>query len=309
MLIRPGISARRRTGVSRTGRRLRHIFTIAAFIGPFLLLLVVFQYLPVATMLRDSLDSYQLLNPDDRLFVGLDNYRALFTDPDTLQSFAVTFIFAAGTVAVVIPLSFLLAVYLNGRLPLRAVIRTVVFLPVMTSAVVIATMWTFLLDPANGLLNGALAGLGLPRLAFLTSKLQALPSVILVTVWQQLGFATVLFLSGLQGIPAELEDAARVDGASNWQFLRHVVVPLLGRTTLFVVVIMTVFALQSFAPSLIMTSGGPEGTTNFVVYNIYQTAFSLQQPGMASATSTVFMLIVLAVRLVQMRLLSIKWQY
>jgi ABC-type sugar transport system permease subunit len=242
MLIRPGISARRRTGVSRTGRRLRHIFTIAAFIGPFLLLLVVFQYLPVATMLRDSLDSYQLLNPDDRLFVGLDNYRALFTDPDTLQSFAVTFIFAAGTVAVVIPLSFLLAVYLNGRLPLRAVIRTVVFLPVMTSAVVIATMWTFLLDPANGLLNGALAGLGLPRLAFLTSKLQALPSVILVTVWQQLGFATVLFLSGLQGIPAELEDAARVDGASNWQFLRHVVVPLLGRTTLFVVVIMTVFA-------------------------------------------------------------------
>jgi ABC-type sugar transport system permease subunit len=309
MLIRPGISARRRTGVSRTGRRLRHIFTIAAFIGPFLLLLVVFQYLPVATMLRDSLDSYQLLNPDDRLFVGLDNYRALFTDPDTLQSFAVTFIFAAGTVAVVIPLSFLLAVYLNGRLPLRAVIRTVVFLPVMTSAVVIATMWTFLLDPANGLLNGALAGLGLPRLAFLTSKLQALPSVILVTVWQQLGFATVLFLSGLQGIPAELEDAARVDGASNWQFLRHVVVPLLGRTTLFVVVIMTVFALQSFAPSLIMTSGGPEGTTNFVVYNIYQTAFSLQQPGMASATSTVFMLIVLAVSLVQMRLLSIKWQY
>lgn len=272
-------------------------------------MLAVFQYLPVVTMLRDSLYSYQLLNPDERLFVGLENYAELFTNPDTLQSFGVTFAFAAGTVAVVIPLSFLLAVYLNGTLPMRAIVRTVVFLPVVTSAVVIATMWTFLLDPANGLLNGALGGLGLPKLAFLTSKVQALPSVVLVTVWQQLGFATVLFLSGLQGIPAELEDAARVDGASGWQRLRHVVLPLLERTTLFVVVIMTVFALQSFAPSLIMTSGGPEGTTNFVVYNIYQTAFSLQQPGMASAISAVFMVIVLGISLVQMGLLRTKWNY
>ncbi len=272
-------------------------------------MLAIFQYLPVATMLRDSLYSYQLLNPDDRLFVGLQNYAELLTNPDTLQSFGVTFGFATGTIAVVIPLSFLLAVYLNGRLPMRAVVRTVVFLPVVTSAVVIATMWTFLLDPANGLINGALSGLGLPRLAFLTSKSQALPSVVLVTVWQQLGFATVLFLSGLQGIPSELEDAARVDGASGLQRLRYVVLPLMGRTTLFVVVIMTVFALQSFAPSLIMTSGGPEGTTNFVVYNIYQTAFSLQQPGMASAISAVFMFIVLGISLVQMRLLRTRWNY
>ncbi|WP_428483217.1 carbohydrate ABC transporter permease [Rhodopila sp.] len=301
--------ARRRPRASHARRRLRHGATIAAFIGPFLLLLAVFQYLPVARMMRDSLYSYQLLNPDERLFVGLENYVELFTDPDTLRSFSVTFGFAAGTIVVVIPLSFLLAVYLNGRLPMRAVVRTVVFLPVVTSAVVIATMWTFLLDPANGLINGALAGLDLPRLAFLTSKAQALPSVVLVTVWQQLGFATILFLSGLQGIPAELEDAARVDGASGLQRLRHVVLPLLGRTTLFVVVIMTVFALQSFAPPLIMTGGGPEGTTNFVVYNIYQTAFSLQQPGMASAISTVFMFIVLGISLVQMGLLRTKWNY
>ncbi len=260
-------------------------------------------------MLRDSLYNYQLLNPDDRVFVGLQNYYALFTDPDAVQSFVVTFGFAAGTTTLVIPLSFLLAVYLNGRLPMRAIVRTVVFLPVVTSAVVIATMWTFLLDPDNGLINGTLTELGLPRMAFLTSPLQALPSVVAVTVWQQLGFATVLFLAGLQGIPTELEDAARVDGASGWQRLRHVVLPLLGRTTLFVVVIMTVFALQSFAPSLIMTSGGPDGTTNFVVYNIYQTAFSLQQPGMASAVSTVFMFIVLGISLVQMRLLRTKWNY
>ncbi len=279
------------------------------FVGPFLLLLAVFQYLPVVSMLRDSLYSYQLLNPDDRVFVGLQNYYQLFTDPDAVQSFVVTFSFAAGTTALVIPLSFLLAVYLNGRLPMRAIVRTVVFLPVVTSAVVIATMWTFLLDPDNGLINGTLTELGLPRMAFLTSPMQALPSVVAVTVWQQLGFATVLFLAGLQGIPTELEDAARVDGASAWQRLRHVVLPLLGRTTLFVVVIMTVFALQSFAPSLIMTSGGPDGTTNFAVYNIYQTAFSLQQPGLASAVSTVFMFIVLAISLVQMRLLRTKWNY
>lgn len=173
----------------------------------------------------------------------------------------------------------------------------------MTSAVVVATMWTFLLEPNNGLINSALSAVGLPRAAFLTSRSQALPAVVLMMLWQQTGFATVLFLSGLQGIPRDLEDAASVDGATTLQRLLYVILPLLARTTVFVVVIMTVFSLQAFAPPLIMTGGGPEGTTNFVAYDIYQLAFSLQQPGLASAVSVVFMVIVLSISLLQMRLL------
>lgn len=287
----------------------RYWLTVLAFVGPFLALLLLFQYWPVARMLRDSLYDFSLLNPDARTFVGFGNYLDLLSDPDRRQAFLVSFGFAAGVVCTVVPLAFLLAVYLDGTLPARAVVRTVIFLPVVTSAVVIATMWTFLLEPSNGLVNGALSAAGLPRAAFLTSKAQALPSLVLMTLWQQTGFATVLFLSGLQGIPRELEDAAHVDGATALQRLLHVTLPLLARTTVFVVVIVTVFALQAFAPPLIMTGGGPEGTTNLVAFDIYQLAFALQQPGLASAVSAVFMLVVLGISLLQMRLLRARWAY
>jgi ABC-type sugar transport system permease subunit len=170
-------------------------------------------------------------------------------------------------------------------------------------------MWTFLLDANNGLINSALSAISLPRGVFLTDKLQVLPSVVLMVVWQQTGFATVLFLAGLQGIPRELEDAASVDGASGFQRLRYIILPLLARTTVFVVVIMTVFSLQAFAPPLIMTGGGPEGMTNFVAYDIYSLAFILQMPGLASAVSVVFMLIVLGISLAQMHLLRARWNY
>jgi ABC-type sugar transport system permease subunit len=290
-------------------RGLRYWGTVAAFVGPFLCFLVLFQYVPVATMLRDSLEDYSLLNPSARAFIGLRNYVDLLSDPTHQQAFLTTLVFAAGVVLVVVPLSFLIAVYLNGRLPARPLVRAVVFLPVITSTVVVATMWTFLLDPDNGLVNNTLSSLGVAKQAFLTSASQALPSLVAVTAWQQVGFATILYLSGLQGIPMELIEAATVDGASAWQRFRWMTIPLLGRTTVFVVVIVSVFALQAFAPSLIMTSGGPEGTTNFVVFDIYQTAFSMQQPGMASAISVLFMLIVMLISLVQMALLRTKWNY
>jgi ABC-type sugar transport system permease subunit len=293
------------TGFSRA----RTAYAAFCFIGPFLALLALFQYWPLIRMVGDSLFNYQLLNPDDREFVGLDNYVAVLTDPDIRQSFVVTFVFAAGVAALIIPCAFLLAVYLNGKLPARALVRTIIFLPVVTSSVVVATMWSFLLDPTNGLVNGALVALGLGRFEFLTSTTQALPTLICVTLWQQMGFATVLFLSGLQGIPKELEDAAKVDGATGPQRVRLVVIPLLSRTTVFVVVIITVFSLQAFAPALIMTGGGPQGMTNFVVYNLYETAFSLQEPGLASAMSAVLLMIVLLISLAQMRLLRTRWNY
>jgi len=295
--------------MTRTARKVAHWATILAFVGPFLGFLLVFQYWPLVQMVNDSLYDFSLLNPARRTFVGIENYTWAFTDPDRIQAFQVTFGLAIGTICLILPVSFLLAVYLNGKLPARGIIRTIVFLPVITSAVVIATMWTFLLDANNGLLNSALTALGLPRGLFLTDKVQALPSVIMMTLWQQTGFATVLFLSGLQGIPQELEDAAHVDGATAWQRLRFITVPLLIRTTVFVVVIMTAFALQAFAPALIMTGGGPEGMTNFVAYDIYKLAFILEAPGLASAVSVIFTLIVLAISLLQMRLLRARWNY
>ncbi|MBI1774391.1 MAG: sugar ABC transporter permease [Proteobacteria bacterium] len=285
------------------------VVAAVVFLLPFMVILVLFHYWPMWKMLVDSFYDFQLLNPAKRLFVGVENYTDVFSDPHTLQSFKVSLTFAVGVVVTVVPLSFLLAVYLNGRMPARGLVRTIVFLPVVTSVVVIATMWTFLLNPSNGLVNSALVAVGLGRHPFLTDVREALPAMVGVMLWQQLGFATILYLAGLQGIPAELDDAALADGASPLQRMWFVTIPLLARTTVFIVVVMTVFALQAFAPALIMTSGGPQGTTDFIVYNIYQTAFSLQQPGLASAMSVLMLAIVLVISLVQLRLLRTRWSY
>src|SRR5690606_2501560 len=123
------------------------------------------------------------------------------------------------------------------------------------------------------------------------------------------GLAAVLFLGGLQGIPEEVQEASVVDGAGALRRLVHITVPLVSRTTLLVVIVMTVFALQAFAPAMLMTGGGPAGTTNLITYHIYRTAFYLQQPGVASAISIIVLLFALTVSLIQMRLLRTRWNY
>jgi len=270
--------------------------------------LLIFQYLPLVVMAKNSLYDYSLFNPDLATFVGADNYLKVFTDPSTLQSMYVTLLFMVGMLVLVVPLAFLLAVYLNGKLAARALVRTMIFLPVVTSSLVVATLWTFLLN-REGLFNSVLGAIGVAPAGFLTDKNQALVALVVMSVWQQVGLAAVLFLGGLQGIPAELIEAATMDGAGPLRRLRHLTIPLLSRTTLFVVVVMTVFALQAFAPAYIMTGGAPEGTTNLIIYNIYKTAFTLQQPGLASAMSMVVLVFAIAISLVQMRLLRTRWNY
>jgi multiple sugar transport system permease protein len=295
---------------SRAGRPRRRSDALPAlgFLTPFLALLLVFQYVPLVYMARNSFFQYSLFNPGDASFVGVQNYIDVFTDPDIVQSLIVTLIFIVGLVVLVIPISFLLAVYLNGRLPARALVRVMVFLPVVTSAVVVATLWTFLLNE-TGLINALLHTVGIPTQGFLTDKSQALPALIVMSVWQQVGLATVLFIGGLQGIPPELLEAAQVDGATGWQRMTRVTLPLVSRSTMFIVVMMTVFGLQAFAPAYVMTGGAPNGTTNLVIYQIYKMAFQLQQPGPASALSIVVLAFAVIVSLVQMRLLRSRWNY
>ncbi|MBI1776337.1 MAG: sugar ABC transporter permease [Proteobacteria bacterium] len=291
------------------GQGARNVMAASLFLAPFLILLLLFQYVPLALMTRNSLYSYSLLNPAASSFVGMQNYLDIISDPDARGSFLTTLLFAAGVVATVVPAGLSLALILDTELPARALIRTIILVPVVSSAVVVATIWTFLLDPANGLINGLLAWIRLGPYGFLTDRSLALPALVVMTLWQQVGFAAILFLAGLQAIPVELGEAALVDGATKPQRFWHVTLPLLARTTLFVVVIMTVFSLQAFAPALIMTSGGPQASTNFIVYEIYQLAFALHDAGYASALSVVLLLAVLLVSIVQMGILRVRWNY
>ncbi|MFJ2543990.1 carbohydrate ABC transporter permease [Microbacterium sp. NPDC087589] len=298
-----------RDGGKATKKRARRVLLVAsAFLAPFLILSIVFQYGPLLMLVRDSLFSYRLTNPDAREFVGLQNFIRAFTDPSTVQSLIVTLLFAIGVVILTVPLAFLLANFLNSKLPARGFVRTLIFLPVVTSAVVVATLWTFLLNN-NGLFNSMLAMFGLGPFDFLTDKSLALPAIIVMSVWQQIGLATVMYLGGLQSIPGDVVEAATLDGASAFKRLITITIPLMSRTTVLVVVVMTVFALQSFAPAYVMTAGAPEGTTNTLVYHIYKTAFNLQQPGFASAISVILLVIAIVISLVQMRLLRTRWDY
>jgi ABC-type sugar transport system permease subunit len=309
----PILSAR--TAVSKRSRKVttkrqkRDRLVAVGFLAPFMMLLLVFQYVPLLVMARNSVYDYSLLNPAAKKFVGLRNFADMIEYDDAAKSFGMTFLFALGVVAVVIPVAFALALFLNSKLPARGLVRTMIMLPVVTSSVVVATMWSFLLDPSNGLINGVLGIFGIAPQPFLTSTSQALPAIIAMTLWQQVGFGAILFLAGLQGVPSELSEAARIDGATRSQVLWNITIPLLSRTTLFVVVIMTVFSLQAFAPAFLMTQGGPQESTNLIVYHIYNSAFIMQQAGYASALSVVLLLVVLAISMVQMTLLRSRWNY
>ncbi|MGV8935785.1 MAG: carbohydrate ABC transporter permease [Allorhizobium sp.] len=290
-------------------RQKRDWLFAAGFLAPFMLLLLIFQYLPLLVMAKNSVYQYSLLNPAAAKFVGLRNFSDMLEYDDAAISFGVTFLFALGVVLFVVPVAFSLALFLNSKLPARGLVRTMIMLPVVTSSVVVATMWSFLLDPSNGLINGVLNLAGIGNQPFLTSTTQSLAALIVMTLWQQVGFGAILFLAGLQGMPVELTEAARIDGATRRQVLWNVTIPLLSRTTLFVVVIMTVFSLQAFAPTFLMTQGGPQESTNLIVYHIYNSAFIMQQAGYASALSVVLLLVVLAISMVQMALLRSRWNY
>ncbi|WP_394217129.1 carbohydrate ABC transporter permease [Brachybacterium vulturis] len=305
-----GTSARARSShqKSERSRQRSEIRTAVIFLAPFLVLLMMFQYIPLAVMARDSFHSFTLFNPEMAQFVGFDNFARAFTNPTALGSMLVTLTFMLGFIAVTVPLGFLLAVYLNTHLPARGIIRTLVFLPVVTSTVVVATMWGFLLNQ-SGLVNSALGSIGAGPFNFLTDTGLALPAVILMSAWQQIGLAAIMFLGGLQSIPDEIHEAASVDGIGPIRRLFAITLPLVSRTTVLVTVVMTVFAIQAFAPAYVVTNGGPEGSTNLFVFEIYRSAFFLQQPGYASALSVVLLGFALLISAIEMRLLRTTWSY
>ncbi len=293
----------------RVSPRLRETGTALGFLAPFLILLAVFQYVPILDMLINSLFRFNLLSPDRREFVGPDNYTRLLHDSGFAGSIRVSLSFLVATLAIQLPLGLALALALNRARRGVGLLRTAFFAPVVASTVVTAAIWRLLLDPANGLLNGVLGVFGLPPQGFITSQSQALPSIVVMQVWQQLGLTMVIFLGGLQFIPQDIYDAAAVDGTGPWQRFRYITWPLLRRTTAVVAVITSITALQTFAPAFVLTQGGPNGSTSFLVYRIYRQAFSLLDPAYASAMSLMLLALVVLISLLQMRVHRTEWTY
>lgn len=303
-------AASRSGGSLRKDRLSRHNLAGWLFSTPFLVVFLTFMAFPIVATLLMSFTDFGLRNVTDPLsanFVGLANYTKLFHDDTFLRALFNTVYFVVLGVPLTIGSGLAAAVLLNSGIDrARTFFRVGFYAPVVTAIVAVAVIWRFVLDPGEGLIAGVGEQLGFTTPDFLGSETLAMPSLIVMAVWRNLGTAMVLFLAGLQAIPAEVREAARIDGAGPFQELRRITVPLLRPTLLYVAVMTTIGFLNVFEEPFVMTQGGPSNATMTLSLDMYREGFDFFHMGYASAMAYVLFVIVLAVTTLQLRLLKDK---
>jgi multiple sugar transport system permease protein len=288
-------------------------FTGAAwwFVAPALLVIGLFFFLPVVAALAMSLtdfDIYALADLGNLRLVGVQNYARLLATPLFWQALGNTLYFVVIGVPLSMAASFGAALLLHSRLVrFRAFFRTALFAPVVTTLVAVAVIWRYLFDTRYGFVNYTLGRIGLHPIDWLGDPHWAMPAIIVFAVWKNFGYNMIILLAGLQGIPAELYEAARIDGASIWRQFRYVTLPML--TPIFVMVnILTIAGyFQLFAEPYVMTQGGPLQSTVSVLYFMYEEGFKWWNLGSASAVAFVLFLVIFGVTALQLRLA--RWEY
>jgi multiple sugar transport system permease protein len=270
-----------------------------AFLAPAVAMLVFLRLLPLAEGVTTSMQAWKF---GDSGFVGLENYARILQDPTFVNALVVTLVFALIVNPFQIVVALLLAVLLNQRLPLVGLWRSLVFLPAAIPQSVSAVIWLILFRP-DGPLNAVFEAIGLPPQPFLTSSSQALLSIVLVVSWVGVGFWMMFLIAGLNDIPKELYEAAAVDGAGPLRRFVSVTIPQLRRPLLFVLVADTVANFLIFAPVQILTKGGPADSTNLIMYEIFNRAFSTGDATGASAGTILLIGVIVVIVSIQFRLL------
>ncbi len=274
-------------------------FAAWTFLTPALILLGIFVIWPIAYLFYLSFTAGSFTS-NGIYWIGLRNYRRLLLTPDFWQVLGNTVYFTVATVipSLVIPLG--LAVLLDRSIPLRGILRSAYFLPSIISLVAAGLGFRWLFQntgPVNGLLDVA----GIPPISWLGDTFWAMPVIIILSIWKQLGFNMVVFLAGLQAIPPSRYEAAELDGANAWQQFWHVTLPGLQPTLIFATVTTAIFTLRSFEQVYVITGGGPLNSTNLLVYYIYQEAFAQFDFGYAAAAATVLLAFTLVLVYFQLR--------
>jgi len=283
------------------------------FVGPATIYLFVFSLLPILIAGWMSLHRWHLLKPE-RPFVGLENYTRLAADPYFRNAVWNTLVYVLFSVPLGVVTALAVALLVARRLPGIGFFRTLYYVPAVSSQVALSMVWIWILLPevglinyAAGLLNRALhlsGGLALPTgTDFLSHPALAMAALVAMSLWVGLGPRMVIFLAGIQNIPRTLYEAAAIDGCAAWARFRHVTLPMLAPTILFVVVTTTIASFQLFTPVYVMTRGGPQRSTDVVLYHIYQEAWQKFEVGSASAMSYVLFAMILVVSLVQWRVM------
>lgn len=291
-----------------SSRRRNETIMAWVFSAPAIILLIVFLVIPFLMAFGLAFTDQRLVpNPNlPTQFVGLRNFVRLVQDEAFLRGLLNNFYFVAVVVPVQTSLALLLAVLVNQKLKGMNAFRTIYFAPVVTSMVVVAIVWTFLYNPGQGLINAFIQTISFGRLGpynwLLDTKL-VFPAIMLLSIWQGVGFQMVIYLAGLQEIPQDLYEAAEVDGANKLQQFFFITLPQLRNTTIFVILATTILAFKLFDQVKVMTNGGPQNASMTTMLYIIELGWRRLKVGYASAISIVFFLIVLGVSLLQRRFL------
>jgi multiple sugar transport system permease protein len=293
----------------RDRQRFIEMLAGCGFAFPAFLLLLLTNIVPLLVLLYLSFTNYQL-GALDTHFLGLDNFRKALADPILRRSLTNTFVYVAIVLPGAVGLSLLIAVLLHRRRRTRSIYEVIYFLPVTSTLIAMATVWQFILHPELGPVNGVLRALGFGKVAFLTEPGLVLPTLAAIGIWQLVGFNMVLFLAGLSAIPRDLYEAAEIDGCRSGidRFLT-ITWPLLGPTTMFVIVTTSITAFKVFDTVAVMTRGGPMGRSEVLLYAIYLEGYQYFHMGYAAALTLIFLAFVLVFSILQTFVLERRVHY
>ncbi len=291
----------------RTGLRREHLLFVA-FVAPNFFLLGAFSYWPLIYQAYLSLTRWDMISPI-KPFVGADNYRYMVTGREFYRVLFNTFAFTGAVVVGSIVLGMALAVLLNQRLRGRTTARAIIFAPYVLSGAAIGLVWAYIFDPVYGLMRIFLNLFGIASPNWLVDTTWAMPAIIIVYLWKNVGYSAVIYLAGLQNISQEMYEAAKVDGANGWQSFRYITVPQLSPVTFFVSVTTILFSIQAFDIIAVMTGGGPVNATTTLVWYLYEEAFIAFRAGTAAAVGMLLFVIMLAVTIFQVAYVQRRVHY
>ncbi len=303
--------AERRKNMEVSGKKKKQLmkkegWTGIAFIAPAVILLFVFLFIPFLMTVGYSFTNYNILKPDAMKFVGLKNFIKLTHDTVFMKSIRNTFLFVILVVPLQMGLGLGLALLINKKLRGVSIFRMAFFAPTVLSLVVVSILWSVIYNPNNGLLNALLGNFGLGPFKYLNNPQTAMLCIVILSAWQGCGFQMMIFLSGLQDIPAYLYEAAALDGATPFQQFLNITIPGLRNMTTYISLSIMVSAFQLIIQPMMMTGGGPQNSTMTIVYMIYQTGFKYNQTGYGSAMALVFTFMVLIITLIRNKMTAIS---
>lgn len=278
------------------------------FVAPAVVILAIFWVYPILNMGYLSLFKWDLISPKMQ-FVGLQNFQALFADQQFWQTFVNTVIYTLFVVGLGVTQGLFVAVYLKEHTKTNGFIQAVIFSPYVVSLASVALLWMWIMNKDYGLLNSILGFFDIGAVDWLGDSHVALVSLILISVWKSVGYDALILVSAIQGIPAHLYEAARLDQASPWTTFRKITLPMISPTLFFLVVVDAIASLKVFETIQIMTAGGPQNATNTLVFSLYQYGFQFNKVGYAAAIGVVLLALIAVFAIVYFKLLSNRVHY